>query len=178
MLAHGPLPMCSSLCGLSADRAFHKKVLFPKFRKYYAAELVLTILFFRERNLRTYSEAAHGATAGYYFTNQQHTDEDDGYTLLSAIGQPSGGGEFYHADAGRAHVVCAGDILFVNPQSRHGTAEFRIEQGDAMRVMFAFFLKSESVVALGVGAADSEKRGLDQSWRAAKPAKRAKRGAR
>ena len=47
-----------------------------------------------------------------------------------------------------------------------------------MRVMFAFFLKSESVVALGVGAADSEKRGLDQSWRAAKPAKRAKRGAR
>ena len=138
MLAHGPLPMCSSLCGLSADRAFHKKVLFPKFRKYYAAELVLTILFFRERNLRTYSEAANGATAGYYFTNQQHTDEDDGYTLLSAIGQPSGGGEFYHADVGRAHVVCAGDILFVNPQARHGTAEFRIKQGDAMRVMFAF----------------------------------------
>jgi putative component of toxin-antitoxin plasmid stabilization module len=63
-------------------------------------------------------------------------------------------------------------------EARHGTAEFRIEQGDAMRVMFAFFLKSESVVALGVGAADSEKRSLDQSWRAAKPAKRAKRGAR
>ena len=36
-------------------------------------------------------------------------------------------------------------------EARHGTAEFRIEQGDAMRVMFAFFLKSESVVALGVG---------------------------
>ena len=69
-------------------------------------------------------------------------------------------------------------------EARHGTAEFRIEQGDAMRVMFAFFLtlKSESVVAparCGWGpAADSEKRGLDQSWRAAKPAKRAKRGAR
>jgi putative component of toxin-antitoxin plasmid stabilization module len=65
-------------------------------------------------------------------------------------------------------------------EARHGTAEFRIEQGDALRVMFAFFLKSESVVvrSVWVGAADSEKRGLDQSWRAAKPAKRAKRGAR
>ena len=61
-LLTAPFP-CVPLCVASLHRAFHKKVLFPKFRKYYAAELVLTILFFRERNLRTYSEAANGATA-------------------------------------------------------------------------------------------------------------------
>ena len=36
-------------------------------------------------------------------------------------------------------------------EAGYGTAEFRIEQGDAMRVMFAFFLKSESPLLRSVG---------------------------
>ena len=43
---------------------------------------------------------------GYCFVySQQHDDEDDGYSMLSAVGQPSGRGEFYSSEVGRAHVV-------------------------------------------------------------------------
>ena len=81
--------------------------------------------------------------------NRQHTDDDLGITMLVAHGEPAGGGEFCHSAHGRAHHVRRGDILIVNPAETHGTAEFRLTQGKAIRRMVAFFIKTSIVRAAG-----------------------------
>ena len=145
--------------------------------KYFAAELLLTIMFFRERKLEhgLYAPAVNGSTLGLFYTNMQHGDDDVGFTMLPVGGQPSGGGEFYHGTVGRAHVLRAGDLMWVNPLKRHSTAEFRICEGDAERGMFAFFLKAALVRALGLSADDAKQRGLSQTGSQPKR-KRAQRG--
>jgi hypothetical protein len=65
--------------------------------------------------------------------------------VLVALGAPHGGGEFAHAEHGYAHAVRNGAILVVNPLAVHGTAEFDYLQGDDMRIMVAFFVKSSVV---------------------------------
>ena len=63
--------------------------------KYFAAELSLTELFFREREMATYVHGANGTTIGACYTNAQHADDHDmGYTMLPALGSPSRGGHF------------------------------------------------------------------------------------
>lgn len=141
-------------------RAFYERCVYPRFLKYFAAELSMTMLVFLRRDLPTFSKAINGSTTGTCYVNRQHIDEDLGPTMLACTGEPTGGGEFIHAEHGRAHRVRAGDLLFVNPAQRHGTGEFLLAGGDKLRSMTAFFLKTDVVRALGLSAADAAERGL------------------
>ena len=130
--------------------------------KYFAAELSLTELFFREREMATYVQGANGTTIGACYTNAQHADDHDmGYTMLPALGSPSRGGHFVHGAHGRTQHVEQGDLLFVNPWVVHGTSEFGLEPGDHPRVMFAFFTKADTASGLGAARAHVLEKGLD-----------------
>ena len=60
--------------------------------KYFAAELSLTELFFREREMATYVHGANGTTIGACYTNAQHADD---HHCGHVGGGVTGDGEIY-----------------------------------------------------------------------------------
>ena len=130
--------------------------------------------FFIKAKLTLWSTAATGATLGVSLWNRAHTDDDLGLTVLVAQGKPTAGGEFAHPAHGLAHQVEEGDVLIVNPLLTHGTAEFDYAEGDELREMVAFFLKTSVVTGLATGQAYA----IHKNIATKPPGKAARRGGR
>ena len=150
--------------------AWYAKTVYLRVIKYFAGIFDATNDFFHNADLAFWARAATGATLGVSLWNRSHIDDDLALTVLVAQGGAAAGGEFAHAAHGLAHAVAPGDILVVNPLLRHGTAEFDYSEGDELRSMVAFFVKTTVVAGLVTGHAYAVEKGL-----VTKPPRKAKR---